>query len=158
MVGVNEAETIGGRAGMAATVGGSEPGAAAIAAAAVASGTTGCCTGARGPGVCGSAAAVVLIAGVAVGAGVTVISRTTPAARSASRRLRSSETLSVGEVREAFLADGLGFCGLGCTLGGGWLSPSIAWASRRVGWNAKASEAASATEAPAPRQIDNGDG
>lgn len=127
MVGVNEADTIGERGGMAATVGGAEPGAVASAAPVAAKGTIGCCTGVRGPGVCGGAAAVVvLIAGVAVGAGVAVISRTIPAARSASRRFRSSETLSVGEVRDAFLANDLAFCGLGCTLGGGWLSPSMA--------------------------------
>src|SRR5262249_55426085 len=88
MLGVSDVATIGDRGGMAATVGGSEPvaflassGAATAAAAAAA----------RGTAACG--------AGVAV---VEEMSRTTPAARSASRRLRSSETLSVGEVRDAF--------------------------------------------------------
>jgi len=38
-----------------------------------------------------------------------------------------------------FLAVALVFCGLGCALGGGWLSPSIAWASRWLGCSAKAS-------------------
>src|SRR5882757_7803781 len=163
MVGVNEADTIGVRGGIAATVGGSEPaaflaspgGAAAIAAAAAAGGTAACGAGVPAAGFCGAAAG--LLADMVVDAGVAVMSRTMPAARSASRRLRSSETLSVGDVRDAFLAVALVFCGLGCALGGGWLSPSIAWASRRLGCSAKASAAASASDALARRQIDKVD-
>jgi hypothetical protein len=158
MVGVSEAETMGRRGGIAATVGGSDamPFLASAAdvtasvAAAAAGGKVDCAPIA---GAGGDDAAVVLTAGAAVEAGAVVISRTTPAARSASRRLRSSETLSVGEARDVFLAAGLVFCGLGCALGGCWVSLSIVCASTRVGCNAKASEAASARVALARRHI-----
>src|SRR5258708_4814856 len=109
MVGVSEADTIGLRGGIAATVGGSEPAVflvsagnvTANAAAAAAGGNAVGCAGAPNAGFCGRTAAVTLLAGVAAGAGAAVISRTSPAARTASRRLRSSETLSVGDVRDA---------------------------------------------------------
>jgi hypothetical protein len=123
MVGVREVDTIGGRGGMVAVVGGSETpvwldcsdgGAMATAAAPGSSG----CTGIPAAGVSGRPLVVALLAGVAIGADVAAISRTTPVARSASRRLSSSETLSVGDVRDAFLAVVLVFGGLGCTFGG----------------------------------------
>ena len=72
-----------------------------------------------------------------------VIARTGLSARSASRRLRSSETLSVGLWRDtAFLA---GACG--ADLGRG-LSGSLIWtcAISSEGCSAKASEAASASD------------
>src|SRR5262249_36831547 len=99
-------------------------GATAKVAAAAAGGKIDC-----GPAVAGASVggvAAVLAVGCAEGAEVAAMSRTTPAARSASRPLRSSETLSVGDVRDAFLAAGLGFCGLACALGGGGVSPSVA--------------------------------
>ena len=125
MVGVREVDTIGGRGSVvAAAVGGSETtvlldcsdgGAIATVAAPGNSG----CTGDPAAGVDGTPLVVALFAGVAIGAAVAAISRTTPVARSASRRLSSSETLSVGDVRDAFLAVVLVFGGLGCTFGGG---------------------------------------
>src|SRR6202163_1900597 len=126
---VSEALTIGARGGMAATVGGSESTAdlvsAALASTALLSGIS--------AGVAASGAAM---------AGDEFIARTACAARSDSRRLRSSETLSVAVCRDAaFLA---GACGLGLV---GTLSGSLIWtcASTSEGWKEKASDAASAS-------------
>src|SRR5918993_564595 len=119
--GVSAALAIGARGGTAATVGGMES-----TGATVASFTAGT---------------------MAAGA---LIERTTEAARSASRRLRSSETLSVAVVRDAFLAGG-GALGLVWTRSG-----SLIWtcASSSEGWNVKASDATSATDEPARRHAD----
>src|SRR5580704_9402266 len=129
---VSDALTIGARGGMAACVGGirSTAGLSSIALAS---------TGRPSP--CGAA-------GAAMGGGA-VIARTACSARSASRRLRSSETLSVGLWRDtAFLA---GTCGAAL---GGALSGSLIWtcASTSEGCTAKASDAASASDEPARRQ------
>src|SRR5689334_22815148 len=83
--GVNDAVTTGARGGIAATVGGSADGAVAVGAGAVAAAVF------AGAGV---------LAGAAADVEAPVISRTTWAARSDSRRLRSSETLSVGVCRD----------------------------------------------------------
>src|SRR5580704_2879528 len=129
---VSDALTIGARGGMAACVGGirSTAGLSSIALAS---------TGRPSP--CGAA-------GAAMGGGA-VIARTACSARSASRRLRSSETLSVGLWRDtAFLAGTSG-----AALGGA-LSGSLIWtcASTSEGCTAKASDAASASDEPARRQ------
>src|SRR6266567_197224 len=129
---VSDALTIGARGGMAACVGGirSTAGLSSIDLAS---------TGRLLP---------CMTAGAAMGDDA-VIARTACSARSASRRLRSSETLSVGLWRDtAFLA---GVCG--ATLGAG-RSGSLIWtcASSSEGWNAKASDAASASDEPARRQ------
>jgi hypothetical protein len=89
-----------------------------------------------------------MTAGAAMG-DAAVIARTARSARSASRRLRSSETLSVGLWRDtAFLA---GTCGVSL---GGALSGSLIWtcASNSEGWSVKASDAASASDEPTRRQ------
>src|SRR5882762_1743032 len=133
---VREALTIGGRGGMAATVGGSESTMDLVSTALASTVLLSAC----------------IIAGVASGeamAGDEFIARTACAVRSNSRRLRSSETLSVAVCRDAaFLA---GACGLGLA---GTLSGSLIWtcASNSEGWKAKASDAASASDEPRRRQ------
>jgi hypothetical protein len=129
---VSDALTIGARGGMAASVGGirSTAGLSSIDLAS---------TGRLLP---------CMTAGAAMGDDA-VIARTACSARSASRRLRSSETLSVGLWRDtAFLA---GACG--AILGAG-RSGSLIWtcASSSEGWSAKASDTASASDEPARRQ------
>src|SRR5829696_183140 len=120
--GVSAALAIGALGGMAATVGGRES--------------------------TGVTAASFTAGAMAAGA---LIERTTEAARSASRRLRSSETLSVAVVRDGFLAGGGGALGLVWTRSG-----SLIWtcASSSEGWNVKASDATSATDEPARRHAD----
>jgi hypothetical protein len=97
--GVKEAVTIAGRCGMAATVGGSSRTVAACGTG-VAGATTGTAGALSAAAVGAEGAAVVVAAGVAV----PVISRTTCVARSASRRLRSSATMSVAVCLWAFFA------------------------------------------------------
>src|SRR6266851_666088 len=130
---VSDALTIGARGGMAACVGGirSMAGLSSIALASI---------GRLSPCVA---------AGAAAGADA-FIARTACAARSDSRRLRSSETLSVAVCRDTAFLAGAG----GRALGGGALSGSLIWtcASNSEGWNAKASDAASASDQPTRRQ------
>src|SRR5229473_1340182 len=130
---VSDALTIGARGGMAAVVGGirSTAGLSSIALASIGR-----------PSPC-------VAAGAAAGADA-FIARTACAARSDSRRLRSSETLSVGLWRDTAFLAGAG----GRALGGGALSGSLIWtcASNSEGWNAKASDAASASDQPTRRQ------
>jgi hypothetical protein len=125
---------IGARVGIAATVGGRES--TGVAAASFTAGAM-------------AEGAVSAAAGAARPAG-GLSERTTEAARSASRRLRSSETLSVAVVRDAFLA-GAGALGLVWTRSG-----SLIWtcASSSEGWNVKASDAISATDEPARRHAE----
>src|SRR5262245_2408046 len=122
MSGVSEALVIGARGGMAATVGGSEPAPLASAGVTPAGLVWADLTSKDGAGgwaaeATGGAATDAAAAGAVVGAGAAVISRTSWAARSASRRLRSSDTVSLGCWRDAFLTFA-GF-GLGCALAGG---------------------------------------
>src|SRR5882757_7835976 len=129
---VSDALTIGARGGMAASVGGirSTAGLSSIDLAS---------TGRLLPG---------MTAGAAMGDDA-VIARTACSARSASRRLRSSETLSVGLWRDTAFLAGAG----GAILGAG-RSGSLIWtcASSSEGWSAKASDTASASDEPARRQ------
>src|SRR5471032_2118346 len=139
MSGVSEAVTIGARCGMAATVGGSDP--ISLAGGGTLGSTTGAaaCTGSG-----------VTAAGPPGAAGAAVMARTSCSARSASRRLRSSDTVSLAMCRLFFFA-ATGFAlGFGSTWTGALVSS--AWASTSVGLRAKASDAASAKTVPARRQ------
>src|SRR5690242_9854986 len=132
--GVSDAVTTGARGGIAATVAGSAAGAVDAGAGAVAAVFAG----------------TEVAAGAAAGVTAPVISRTTWAARSASRRLRSSETLSVAVCRDFRACLGWAL-GLAVSLCGA--ASSDAWASARYGCMTKAIDAANASEAPIWRPL-----